>query len=448
MKSWLPRSAFGQTALLMGFLLLLNQLVSYVTVARYVVDPSFKQINQLLAKQIKLVFMTLPEQGREQLPVYETISEQFKEVTGLEIYSSRQAPKHGLDKATHYEFLSQQMSQFLGGPAEVRVSKEGSYMMWIKPPQDPYVWIKIPLEKFDDSELSPLTFYLIVIGTLSIAGGWLFARHMTRPLRNLQYAANKVAHGEYPERLALRGSSEVEEVTKAFNSMAQGIKQLEDDRSLLMAGISHDLRTPLTRIRLATEMLSDDEAFFKEGIVSDIEDMDEIIDQFISYIRLDREELAELSSLDEIIEQEVNAELAQGRNITLNLGKLPEIMIRPLALRRVLTNLLGNAFRYGGGEVFVTSGQISKRRIFFMVEDNGPGIDEHKIEQLFKPFVQGDNARGGQGSGLGLAIVQRFVNHHGGIVKITNRTQGGLAVRVELPVASTDKGASLKTWRD
>ena len=435
MQRWFPRSAFGQTALLMGFLLLLNQLVSYVTVARYVVDPSFKQINQLLAKQIKLVFLSLPDQGREQLPLYETISDQFKEVTGLEIYSIEQASVNGLDRATYYEFLSQQMSTFLGGDAEVRVSKEQSYMVWVRPPQNPYVWIKIPLEKFDDSEFSPLTFYLIVIGTLSIAGGWLFARYLTKPLRNLQQAANKVAHGEYPERLALRGTSEVEEVTKAFNSMAQGIKQLEDDRALLMAGISHDLRTPLTRIRLATEMLSDTEEFFKEGIVSDIEDMDEIINQFISYIRLDREELSELSSLNEVIEQEVNAEIAQGRSISLDLAILPEIMVRPLGLRRVIANLLGNAFRYGGGEVFVSSGVVNKRKVFFMIEDNGPGIEEHDIERLFKPFVQGDNARGGQGSGLGLAIVQRFVGHHGGKIKITNRQQGGLAVMIELPIS-------------
>ena len=418
----------------MGFLLLLNQLVSYITVARYVVDPSFKQINQLLAKQIELVFLTLPEHGREQLPVYETVSDAFKEVTGLEIYSLYQAQYHGLNEATYYNFLSLQMSQFLGGATEVRVSKGDNYMVWIRPPQDPFVWIRIPLEKFDDSEFSPLTLYLIVIGTLSIAGGWLFARHMTRPLRHLQQAANKVAHGEFPERLALRGSSEVEEVTKAFNSMAQGIKQLEDDRKLLMAGISHDLRTPLTRIRLATEMLSDNAAFFKEGIIGDIEDMDEIINQFITYIRLDREELPESSSLNELISQEVNTELAQGRNLLMTLDDLPTMMLRPLALRRVLANLIGNAIRYGGGEIYVSSGMVNKRRVFFTIEDNGPGIQEDKIAQLFKPFVQGDNARGGQGSGLGLAIVQRFVSHHGGQVKITNRPQGGLSVRVELPI--------------
>ena len=197
------------------------------------------------------------------------------------------------------------MSEQLGGQTEVRVAKEELFMVWIRPPQDPYIWIKIPLEKFDDSEFSPLTFYLIVIGSLSLIGGWLFARHLTKPLRNLQLAANQVAKGEFPERLAFEGSSEVVDLTRAFNSMASGIKQLEDDRALLMAGISHDLRTPLTRIRLATEMLDDKESFFKEGIEQDIDDMNEIIDQFITYIKLDREEVAELNDLNEIISQEV-----------------------------------------------------------------------------------------------------------------------------------------------
>ncbi|MDP2562609.1 two-component system sensor histidine kinase EnvZ [Psychrobium sp. 1_MG-2023] len=433
---WFPKSAFGQTALLIGFLLLINQLVSYVTVAKHVVEPSFMQINTLLAKQVKLVFMNVPDLGREQLPTDEVLSEQFQEVTGLRVYPAYLAPKFGLDKATPYHFLSQQMTEYLGGKAEVRVAKEDRYMVWINPPQDPYVWIKIPLENFNDSEFSPLTFYLMVIGSLSIIGGWLFARHITKPLRLLQRAANQVAHGEYPERLELRGSSEIVGVTRAFNSMASGIKQLEDDRSLLMAGISHDLRTPLTRIRLATEMLDDKEAFFKEGIEQDIDDMNEIIDQFITYIKLDREESMVACSLNDIINQEVKAELSRGHNIKLSLQELPELMLRPVALKRVITNLLGNALRYGHGEVYVTSGKLKKNMVFFTIEDNGPGIPKDKIQQLFKPFVQGDNARGGQGSGLGLAIVQRFVNHHGGQVLITNRQQGGLSVKVKLPISN------------
>ena len=432
-----PKSAFGQTALLIGFLLLINQLVSYALVVRHVVEPSFKQLNILLAKQVKLVFMNVPEQGREQLPIDEILSEQFKELTGLRVYPAYLAHKHGLDKAVPYHFLSKQMSEYLGGETEVRVAKEDLFMVWINPPQDPYVWIKIPLEKFDDSEFSPLTFYLILIGALSIIGGWFFARHLTRPLRRLQMAANQVAKGEYPEQLEFRGSIEIIGVTSAFNSMASGIKQLEDDRSLLMAGISHDLRTPLTRIRLATEMLDEKETFFKEGIEQDIDDMNEIIDQFITYIKLDREEISELHDLNEIIVHEVNAETSRGRNIVMALTPIPIIMIRGTALKRVLANLISNAIRYGNGEVYVSSGFSSKNVIFFDVSDNGPGIPQDKIQQLFKPFVQGDNARGGQGSGLGLAIVHRFVNNHGGKVSVTNRIQGGLSVRIELPMANS-----------
>jgi len=436
MRRWFPKSAFGQTALLIGFLLLINQLVSYALVVKHVVEPSFRQINTLLAKQVKLVFMNMPEQGREQLPIDEILTEQFKEATGLRVYPAYLAPKYGLDRATPYHFLSEQMSEYLGGKTEVRVSKEELFMVWINPPQDPYIWIKVPLEKFDDSEFSPLTFYLILIGGLSVIGGWFFAGHLTRPLRTLQSAANQVAKGEYPERLAFKGSTEVIGVTRAFNSMASGIKQLEDDRSLLMAGISHDLRTPLTRIRLATEMLDDKEAFFKEGIEQDIDDMNEIIDQFITYIKLDREETAELHDLNDIITQEVNAETSRGRDITLQLTPIPIMMVRTFALKRVLANLVGNAIRYGGGEVYVKSGMCGKRLAYFTVEDNGPGIDPEKIQHLFKPFVQGDNARGGQGSGLGLAIVHRFVNNHGGKVLIKNRSEGGLCVRIELPLHS------------
>lgn len=434
MRRWFPKSAFGQTALLIGFLLLINQLVSYFLVGKHVVEPSFRQINTLLAKQVKLVFMNMPDQGREQLPTDEILTEQFKEVTGLRVYPAYLASRYGLEKAVPYHFLSKQMSEYLGGPAEVRVAKEDLFMVWIRPPQDPYIWIKVPLEKFDDSEFSPLTFYLILIGGLSLVGGWLFARQLTRPMRNLQMAANQVAKGEYPERIAFKGSTEVIDLTRAFNSMASGIKQLEDDRALLMAGISHDLRTPLTRIRLATEMLDDKEAFFKEGIEQDIDDMNEIIDQFITYIKLDREEVAELNDLNDIIAQEVKAETSRGRNIEIQLNDIPPMMIRAHALKRVLANLISNAIRYGGGEIKIDSGTCNKHLAYFTVEDNGPGIAPEKIEQLFKPFVQGDNARGGQGSGLGLAIVHRFVNNHGGKVLINNRELGGLCVRIELPI--------------
>ena len=111
-------------ALLICILLLINQTVSYVTVVTHVVEPSMRQINTLLAKQIKLVFMNVDDEGREQLPTDELLSEQFQEVTGLRVYPAYLAPRFGLDKATPYTFLSEQMTEYLGGKTEVRVAKE------------------------------------------------------------------------------------------------------------------------------------------------------------------------------------------------------------------------------------------------------------------------------------------------------------------------------------
>ncbi len=157
------------------------------------------------------------------------------------------------------------MSEYLGGPAEVRIAQSNLLQIWIRPPQAPSIWIKVPLNGWNENALSPLNLYLLVIGALSVAGGWWFARQQNRPLRRLQKAAISVSRGNFPDPLPLTGSSELVEVTNAFNRMSQSMKQLEQDRALLMAGISHDLRTPLTRIRLASEMMVDDDAYLQEA---------------------------------------------------------------------------------------------------------------------------------------------------------------------------------------
>jgi two-component system osmolarity sensor histidine kinase EnvZ len=222
-------------------------------------------------------------------------------------------------------------------------------------------------------------------------------------------------------------------VTQAFNHMSKGIKQLEEDRNLLMAGISHDLRTPLTRIRLASEMMHEQDAFLKEGIETDIDDMNNIIDQFIDYIRHDSKDKAELGDLNVLVEEVLNIETPSDRLITFMPGNIPKIPLRYVAVRRALANLIQNAIRYTNDKIEVTTG-VNKKYAFFTVSDNGQGIAEADIERLFQPFTQGDTARGTDGSGLGLAIIKRIVNNHGGHVVLTNRPQGGLKATVSLPI--------------
>ena len=429
----LPKSAFGQTVFLIGSLLLINQIVSYLSVLFYVIEPSYQQMNNLLAKQVKVLFIA----GDKGYSLPSKLSQDFLEATGIQVFSEREAEMEGLLMADHYPHFSRQMSQQLGGEAEVRIAQGEAYYFWVRPPQAPDLWVRMPLDGFKQTNFSPLTIYLIAIGVLSVAGGWVFARQLNRPLKSLQHSAEKVGRGEFPDQLRERGSEEIVAVTRAFNHMSAGIQQLEKDRNLLMAGVSHDLRTPLTRIRLATEMMREEDDFLKDGIIKDIEDMNAIIDQFLDFIRHNNEEL-ELIDINALIKDVADsARINVSRHFTLHLaGDLPRVNMRPIAIKRVISNLVENSLRYSQGDIDVgTFYHEEKGQVEFQVTDRGPGIDEKDLERLFEPFTQGDLARGGEGTGLGLAIIKKIVDMHQGEVLLSNRTSGGLRARILLPVS-------------
>jgi len=429
----LPRSAFGQTVFLIGFLLLINQLVSYLSVAFYVIKPTTQQINHLIAKQIKVVFIDV---GHAQPVLSTELTSRFQQATGIEVYTEQQAMQQGLAEASYYGYFSDLMSRELGGTAEVRVAQGETYAFWVRPPQAPHYWVKVPLTGLDETDFSPLTFYLLMIGVLSVGGGWLFARQLNRPLKSLQQAALQVGRGEFPPPLAEnKGSTEVIAVTKAFNYMARGIRQLEQDRALLMAGVSHDLRTPLTRIRLASEMMDEPDNWIRDGIVNDIDDMNAIIDQFIDYLRHHKEESGQKENLNTLVMELVQAEHLQQRNIVTQLASdIPELTLRRIAIKRLLNNLLENALRYSDGDIEISTGfERNRKRIYLQIRDHGPGIPEEQMKAMFEPFTQGDVARGSGGSGLGLAIIKKIVDMHHGDITLHNHAYGGLVVTVYLP---------------
>lgn len=432
MRLW-PRSAFGQTVMLIGSLLLLTQVVSYLIVALYVIKPSYEQIVHLIANQVRLV-LDDREPGNRALTI--DLKERLLANTGIDIYLLPEAEKAGLDNAIPYTLLSEQMSDELHGRAEVRIEQGINYIVWVNPPQAPELWLRVPMKQLEEKDFSPLPMYLAIIGGLSVLGGWLFARQLNRPLRDLRQAALKVARGDIPEPLKEHGTQDVSEVTRAFNQMANGIRQLESDRNLLMAGVSHDLRTPLTRIRLATEMMDEKDSWVQEGIIQDIDDMNAIIDQFIEYIRHHKDETMELTQLNELAEDVVQAEGVRDVAIEFNpSSELPEVPLRPVTVKRVITNLVENAIRHGEPPLILSTGVDRQSQLIWLeMRDHGSGIPEEQLQKVLEPFAQGDSARGSEGSGLGLAIIRRIVQSHGGKVELTNMEDKGLSARVELPI--------------
>lgn len=427
-----PRSAFGQTVFLVAALLLINQIVSYITVSFYVVKPTIEQVNLILSKQVKTVFI----EWEEGVEVSKEASEKFFEITGIEVMTQRQAMREGLAETREYSMLSRSMSEQLNGSARVRISQTDPLVYWVEAPQAPGYWVRVPLTGLQENNLEFLTFYLSSIGFLSVLGGWLFARHLNRPLKALQQAAVKVGVGDFSTKLEEQGSTEVIEVTRAFNQMSRGIAALENDRRLLMAGVSHDLRTPLTRIRLATEMMSDDEDYLREGIIHDIEDMNAIIDQFIEYLRHHKREELALEDLNSIVNEVVEAEQKHHRQISFKENpSISNVPVSTVAIKRVVTNMIENAIRYSDGDIEVETRMSSNKKFaMVVVNDQGPGIPESELETVFEPFKQGDAARGSEGSGLGLAIIKRIVDMHGGRVQLLNRPEGGLSAQIYLPL--------------
>lgn len=428
----LPRTAFARTVALIAFVLVINQAVSYFMIAMYVVKPSVQQLTFLLGKQMEThAFIEELE-----VPGSDQIRADYQSITGVERFSLAEAERAGLLDTVHYQFLSGEMERVLQQEVEVRVSRDDEFYVWVNLRAEPDVWQRILLTEIDERQFSPLIFYLILIGTLSVVGGAWFARWLNRPLRDLQGAARQIGRGYFPGQLEEKGATEIRQVTRAFNQMARGIRRLEQDRTLLLAGISHDLRTPLTRIRLATEMMPSSEDYLVEGIVHDIEDMNAIIDQFIDYVRARDNNTFTQEDFNALIREVADAyQYTEQEKLELQLSELPALPMEPIAIKRVVANLIDNAKHYGRSPVLVTTGYDKERQLVWLdVADSGPGIDPVRLEEVFEPFTQGDTARGGDGSGLGLAIVKRFVQLHEGHISLHNRPEGGLLVHVELPL--------------
>ncbi|EGQ9413806.1 osmolarity sensor protein EnvZ [Vibrio cholerae] len=429
------RSSFTQSILLFFSLLIASQIYSYYAVFNYALLPSLQQFNKILAHEISLMLddTSNPNVSSEMDAL---LKRRVLEQLGVTIHSNDSPEAVEYQHAISLDLMSEEMSGELGSPTEVRMALgEESYILWMKIDSLPGQLLRIPLSELQEEDFAPLFRNSIIMALLIVIGGWLFIRLQNRPLIALEKAAKMVGHGETPPHLPEQGTLEIRSVTRAFNRMSKGIQALEEDRALLMAGISHDIRTPLTRIRLATEMMSPEDSYLAESIISDTEECNQIISQFMDYLKPVNREAFEAVDLNDIASDVASSEGGYEVQIETELqAGLAPALGNPIAIKRSLSNLVVNALRYGNGWVKVSSGMTAdKKLVWLSVEDNGPGIDPSQVNKVFEPFTRGDTARGSEGTGLGLAIVKRIVSQHHGAVSVSNRSQGGLRAQISFP---------------
>ncbi|ENJ7185874.1 two-component system sensor histidine kinase EnvZ [Vibrio fluvialis] len=430
------RSSFTQTILLFFTLLIASQAYSYYALFNYALMPSLQQFNKILSHEISLMLDDSPNPAEQGLSMDVPMRRKVLEQLEVSIFNENSPQADGFNHSMTIDLMSEEMSQELGSHTEVRMGLgKDSYVLWMKIDLLPGQVLLIPLSELQEEDFAPLFRNSIVMAVLILVGGWLFIRLQNRPLIALEKAAKAVGRGEIPPPIREKGASEIRSVTRAFNQMSKGIQALEDDRALLMAGISHDLRTPLTRIRLATEMMSPEESYLAEGIISDTEECNEIISQFMDYLKPVNKQSFEQVDLNEIANDVATSEGGYEVQVEVNLH--PELVLafgNPIAIKRAVSNLVVNALRYGNGWVKVSTGLTADKKMAWVsVEDNGPGIEPSQVNKLFEPFTRGDTARGSEGTGLGLAIVKRIISQHHGSVAVNNRSDGGLKAQISFP---------------
>lgn len=327
------------------------------------------------------------------------------------------------------------------GPGTVMASKvNGEAGLWVgfKIDSDAY-WLLIDPARFTPVGGKTWLIWLITAAALSLAGAALIARLINRPLKQLSFAASRVRDGDFDaSRLDERAvTSEIREVNIGFNRMAEQLSKIEQDRAVMLAGISHDLRTPLARLRLETEMsVADEDA--RAHMAADIDQLDAIIDKFLDYARPDHAELRPVS-LNEVIEACLYAvQDHDDIRVNLDISKNLYVEADEVELARVLSNLLENARRYGktpetGIAVVDIAAKARGEWVLLKLRDHGMGVAPEALANLTKPFFRGDAARtAATGAGLGLAIVDKTVQRMGGIFALANTTSGGLAAHVRL----------------
>ncbi|MCG5030847.1 ATP-binding protein [Mesosutterella sp. OilRF-GAM-744-9] len=344
------------------------------------------------------------------------------------------------------ELIESMVKEDLGDDTVLAGRVNGEPGLWVSLSIDgDEYWLMTRQNIFDKPSGSNWLWWALIAFLLSTIGATMLTRHIVEPLANLTRAAQALGHGKVPDKLPDAGPKEIREVNRAFNTMVLDLARMEEDRELLLAGVSHDLRTPITRLRLEVELASLPEDS-RNAMVQDLEQMENIVNQFLAYARRSNTPL-ELTNLGETVASAIaTSRMDEDPKVSLDcvIRKDVFIMAHPVEIGRIVQNLLVNASRYGRCEdgrleVFVNVG-IQNGQALLSICDHGRGLPESEMERVLRPFERGEKARtGSTGSGLGLAIVDRIAKRSGGAVKLSKNNPSGLAVEIRFPVAEPPK---------
>ncbi|WP_076591621.1 sensor histidine kinase [Herminiimonas arsenitoxidans] len=435
--NWIKSGLFWRTFFLLAFVIAASMAA---WVASYRVVEQTPRANQIAAQVISVVTITraalthsAPDLRRELL--FDLSSNEGIRVYPLEDTDRVEPPTNNSLMRTIQEHVRAGLGQ------DTRFARTVNDVagFWVSfTISDDEYWLMLDRDRIEGSSGAQWVGWGAATLLLSLIGAMIISGLINQPLARLTAATRAIANGQRPPPLPERGPTEIREANHSFNQMVDDLNRVESDRTVVLAGISHDLRTPLARMQLEVELARLPDAA-REGMQSDLEQMDAIIGQFLDYAKpADSTHFQPVDMTALITSTAHEAARLTDVRITSKIDDNITVLGNAIDIKRVVSNLIENARRYGkaDGTDFVEidlSCHVEGDKVIVEVADHGAGVPEAEIDRLLRPFTRMDSARGqANGAGLGLAIVDRIVKRHGGKLQLSNRNGGGLAIQIVL----------------
>lgn len=432
LKNYMPRGIYARAALILVLpVLLLQLLVSVVFIQRH-----FEGVTRLMtsAMNIDLRFLLETAEAAQTLDAarlaiaqLDTPLEIRTQLPATEVATADLVPAFDLTGATVVETLRDEFNEVL----TISLASRNRVSVWFQTPHGPML-TEFSRKRVSASNPHQLLVIMVVLGALMTAVAYIFLRNQLRPIKRMANAATDYGKGRITP-FTPTGAIEVRAAGTAFLDMRNRLERQTQSRTMMLSGVSHDLRTPLTRMRLGLSFIDNEEA---APLLRDVDDMERLLDAFLDFARSDAGDSREPTVPSDIVKAVLADAERMGQPLTSDRLEGPNdpVSLRPLAVRRALDNLVGNALRYGTQAKIGVS--VTDRAVRFWVEDDGPGIPPDRFEDAISPFVRLDPARNqnaGSGVGLGLSIVADIARTHGGVLRLgESEALGGLKAELVL----------------
>ncbi len=434
-KRWLPKSLLGRSLLIIVTPLILLQIVSALIFFESHWDKVTRRLAFSVAGDVSAVIWLMREDpSREaRTSVFDiaastmSLSMSFEEGGVLETVTTPDMARGDLDSS-----LLAALTDYVRRPIYIDSSSLTDHVVIKVQLQHGVLEVISPRKRLFSSTTYVFVIWMVGTSLILFAVAMIFMRNQVKPIRRLAIAADDFGKGRDVVSFKPEGASEVRQAAQAFLAMRERIQRQISQRTDMLAGVSHDLRTPITRIRLQLALLEGKDGV--DALKSDIDDMEYMLEEYLAFARGEGTEKPVETPISQLLEEAIERCRGGGGAIDLHIEEDIDLQVRPNAFKRAVTNLVENAARYGEN-VQVRAGRRGDY-LEIVVDDDGPGVPADKREDVFKPFFRVEKSRnpGTGGVGLGLAIARDVVRGHGGDIVLDTSPLGGLRASFRLPV--------------